>query len=64
MKRKGRQHLPKVGTPQQQAYARRQGTRAVARNVGSQGRGWVFWVALVLVVGVVAFLLFGAFLWF
>lgn len=59
MKRKGRKHLPKVGTPQQRAYAVRHEERAVAENFGLRGKGWVFWTALVLifvlgVAGVVA----------
>ena len=51
MKRKRRQHLPKVGTPQERAYAVKHSERAVAENFGLRGKGWVFWTALVLVFG-------------
>lgn len=49
MKRKGRQHLPKVGTPQERHYAQRQAERDVAGNFGLHGKGWVFWTALVVI---------------
>jgi hypothetical protein len=51
MKRKGRQQLPKVGTPRERAYAVEHSERAVAENFGIRGKGWVFWTALVLVFG-------------
>jgi cytochrome b subunit of formate dehydrogenase len=49
MKRKGRTHQPKVGTPQERRYAQRQAERDVAGNFGLSGKGWVFWTALVLI---------------
>ena len=49
MKRKGRQHQPKVGTPQERRYAQRQAERDVAGNFGLRGKGWVFWTALVMI---------------
>ena len=49
MKRKGRKHLPKVGTPAERAYAVKAERRDVAGNFGVQGRGWVFWTALVMI---------------
>jgi len=63
MKRKGRQHQPKVGTPQERRYAQRQSERAVAGNMGIQGRGWVVWtaVAILFVIGLIA--AFGILFW-
>jgi len=49
MKRKQRQHLPKVGTPQERRYAVQHEQRDVAGNFGIHGKGWVFWTALVIV---------------
>jgi hypothetical protein len=49
MKRTGRKHQPKVGTPQERHYAQRQSERDVAGNFGLGGKGWMFWTALVLV---------------
>jgi len=63
MKRKGRQHQPKVGTPQERRYAQRQSERAVAGNMGIQGRGWVMWtaIAVLFVIGLIA--AFGILFW-
>ena len=48
MKRKGRKHLPKVGTPAgARATRSRTERRAWPANFGVQGKGWVFWTALV-----------------
>lgn len=52
MKRKGRKHLPKVGTPQERRYAQHQAERDVAGNFGLRGKGWVFWTALVIIFAV------------
>lgn len=49
MKRKNRQHLPKVGTPAERKYAIRESERDVAGNFGFRGKGWVFWTALVVI---------------
>ena len=52
VKRKGRKHLPKVGTPAEETYALRQAERDVAGNFGLQGRSGAFWVVTVAVVGI------------
>jgi cytochrome b subunit of formate dehydrogenase len=49
MKRKGRKHQPKVGTPQERRYAQRESERDVAGNFGLKGKGWVFWTALIAI---------------
>jgi hypothetical protein len=64
MKRKGRQHQPKVGTPKEQRYARHKEQQAVVGNFGVGGKGWVFWTALVVIVAIVAFSLLGWIFWF
>jgi cytochrome b subunit of formate dehydrogenase len=48
-KRKGTKHLPKVGTPQERAYAVKHQRADVAGNFGIHGKGWIFWTALVLI---------------
>jgi hypothetical protein len=54
MKRKGRKHQPKVGTKQERDYALHQDQRAVAANFGLSGKGAMFWIAVVLIVALVA----------
>ncbi len=54
MKRKGRKHQPKVGTPREQNYARHQSERAVVGNFGVHGNGAKYWIAVVLIVAIVA----------
>jgi hypothetical protein len=46
MKRKGRQHQPKVGTKPERDYALHQDERAVMANFGVSGKGWMFWAAV------------------
>jgi hypothetical protein len=53
LKRKGRQHLPKVGTPAEEAYALRQAERDVVGNFGIHGRGPLLWIAAVVIAVVV-----------
>jgi hypothetical protein len=55
-RRKGNkpQHLPKVGTPKEEHYALHEEQRAVVGNMGVRGNGWAFWVAIVLIVAIVA----------
>jgi hypothetical protein len=64
MKRKGRKHQPKVGTRPEREYALHQEQRAVAANFGLEGKGWVFWTAIVVVVVLVCFAVLGLALWF
>jgi hypothetical protein len=64
MKRKGRKHQPKVGTKPERDYALHAGERAVVANLGVSGRGWMFWTAIVLVVVLVFFAVFGLAFWF
>jgi len=64
MKRKGRKHLPKVGTPQERSYALHQEQQAVVGNFGVGGKGWLFWTALAVIVAIVAFSLLSWILWF
>jgi hypothetical protein len=62
-KRKGRRHLPKVGTAPERTYARRHERQAVAENFGireGQATGWARIVVWVLVVAVVLGGLLGA----
>jgi hypothetical protein len=54
MKRKGRKHQPKVGTRQEREYALHEDQRAVAANFGIGGKGAMFWIAVVLIVALVA----------
>jgi hypothetical protein len=53
--RKGgsRQHLSKVGSPAENAHTMHSAERDVVGNLGVRGRGWLFWVAVVVVVLVV-----------
>lgn len=50
MKKKGRTHLPKVGTKPEREYALKESRRDVAGNFGVHGKGVVYWVAIVLIV--------------
>jgi len=63
-KGKSRQHLAKVGTPAEQNHTRQAAERDVMGNFGVRGKGWAFWTALVVIVGIVAFSLLGWILWF
>jgi hypothetical protein len=65
MKRKGRRHQPKVGTRPERDYALHQEQHAVVENFGvSSSKGWMFWVAVVLIVTVAAIGLFSWILFF
>jgi cytochrome b subunit of formate dehydrogenase len=50
--RKGapRQHLAKVGTPVENSHTMHAAERDVVGNFGVGGKGWVFWVAVVVIV--------------
>jgi len=48
-KRKDKRPLPKVGTPQERASARKRGEADVAGNFGIHGKGWMFWTAVVVI---------------
>jgi hypothetical protein len=52
-KGKPRQHLAKVGTPAENAHTMHAAERDVVGNFGVQGRGLVFWVAVVVIALVV-----------
>ena len=52
MKRKGRQHLPKVGTPQERAYAVKHERADVVGNFGVRGKGWVVWTAMIVIFAI------------
>lgn len=62
MKKKGRQHQPKVGTPKQQTYARHKEQQAVVGNFGVTSKGWMFWGAIAILLVVAAGLLSWIFL--
>jgi len=53
-KRKGRQHLPKVGTPQEVRYAEGEKRREAGASVGLRGP----WGIILSVVGIVAIVVF------
>ncbi len=55
MKRKGRKHQPKVGSKQERDYALHEDQRAVMANMGISGRGPMFWIAIVVIIALVAF---------
>ena len=59
--RKGgnRQHLAKVGTPAEQSHTRHAAERDVVGNFGVRGKGPTFWIALVIIVAIVAVSLLG-----
>jgi hypothetical protein len=63
-KGKSRQHLAKVGTPAENAHTMHSAERDVVGNFGVQGKGWLFWTALVIIVAIVGFSLLGWILWF
>lgn len=50
--RKGqpRQHLAKVGTPAENSHTMHSAERDVVGNFGAHGKGWVFWLAVVVIV--------------
>ncbi|MEX2100083.1 MAG: hypothetical protein WEB19_01595 [Acidimicrobiia bacterium] len=62
--RKGKkpQHLPKVGTPQEEHHAMHQEQRAVMANMGIKGKGGLFWIATIVVIAIVVIGLF-AWIW-
>ena len=64
--RKGKkpQHLAKVGTPAENAHTMHSAERDVVGNFGVQGKGVMFWTALVVIVAIVAFSLLGWILFF
>jgi hypothetical protein len=43
------QHLAKVGTPAENAHTTHAAERDVVGNFGVHSRGWVFWVAVVVI---------------
>ena len=47
---KSRQHLAKVGTPVENAQTMHAAERDVVGNFGVHGKGWMFWVAMVVIV--------------
>jgi hypothetical protein len=53
--RKGtsRQHLAKVGTPAENSHTMHAAERDVVGNFGVRGKGWIFWVAVVVIVLIV-----------
>ena len=53
--RKGtsRQHLAKVGTPAENSHTMHAAERDVVGNFGVRGKGWMFWVAVVVIVLIV-----------
>ena len=55
--RKGKkpQHLPKVGTPQEERYELHQEQRAVMSNMGLRDKGAFFWIGVVVVLAIVVF---------
>ena len=54
-KRKGRKHLPKVGTATEEEYATRRDRQAVEENLGIRPGSMVAWVVgAMLVIAVVA----------
>ena len=59
-RRKGKkpQHLPKVGTPQEEHYALHQEQHAVMANMGIKSKGGLFWIATIAVIAIVVFGLF------
>lgn len=65
MKKKGRQHLPKVGSRPQREYSQRHQRDAVAENLGfdveshsAVEKVGVAVLAVIIVVGMVAFIFF------
>ncbi len=63
-KGKPRQHLAKVGTPAENAHTMHRAEHDVVGNFGVQGKGWLFWTALVIIVAIVVFSLLGWIFWF
>ena len=52
-KGKSRQHLAKVGTPAENAHTLHAAERDVAGNFGVRGKGWLYWVAVAVIVLIV-----------
>jgi hypothetical protein len=52
-KGKSRQHLAKVGTPAENAHTMHAAERDVAGNFGVRGKGWLYWVAVAVIVLIV-----------
>jgi hypothetical protein len=52
-KGKSRQHLAKVGTPAENAHTMHAAERDVAGNFGVHGKGWLYWVAVAVIVLIV-----------
>jgi hypothetical protein len=52
--RKGKrpQHLAKVGTQAENAHTMHAAERDVVGNFGVHSKGWVFWVALVVIAAI------------
>lgn len=50
--RKGasRQHLAKVGSPTENSHTMHSAERDVVGNFGVRGKGWVFWIAVLVIV--------------
>jgi hypothetical protein len=53
--RKGnsRQHLAKVGTPKENSRTMHAAERDVVGNYGIGGKGWMFWVSVVVIAVIV-----------
>jgi hypothetical protein len=62
MKRKGRKHLPKVGTASEQGYVMRHEREAVEENLGIRPGSPLAWVlgAVIVVTAIVAIVAFVA----
>ena len=52
-KGKSRQHLAKVGTPAENSHTMHAAEHDVVGNFGVRGRGWVFWLAVVVIAAIV-----------
>jgi len=50
---KSRQHLAKVGTRAENAHTMHAAERDVVGNFGVPGKGWMFWIAMVVIVLIV-----------
>ena len=62
-KGKPRQHLAKVGTPAENAHTMHSAERDVAGNFGLHGKGWLYWVAVAVIVLIVIGGLLSLVLW-
>jgi hypothetical protein len=52
-KGKPRQHLAKVGSPAENSHTMHAAERDVVGNFGVRGKGWMFWVAVIVIVLIV-----------